>query len=120
MNPRVAFNVSAWKSAQPSQRIVVNEFRLGLGRRAWIPPEPGRGRFTVVELSAWTVLDPTYSTCTDVLLVTGVCRVRFHTSLYSTEKLWLTPLAPIAPLGFWANILLVVHRAPAQRATELL
>src|SRR5260370_19181727 len=84
--------------------MVVNEFKLGYGR-----PAPGCGRLRAVELSAWTVRDPTYSNSMDVVLVTGFWTAMFHTSLYSTEKLWLTSFAPLAALGLKLKIWFILQ-----------
>src|SRR6266705_2045277 len=83
-------------------------------------PTAGFGRFTAVELSAWTVLDPTYSSSTEVVCVTGFWTARFHTSLYSTEKLWLTAFAPIAPFGLKLKILFIVQGVEPHVAALLL
>src|SRR5579862_9766509 len=99
--------VSPLKDAQPSHRIVVNEFRLVKGRRACTFPTPGVGRFTAVWLSACTVREPTYWAETVVLLERAFWTARFHTSLYSTLKSWFTPFTPIAPLGLKVKILFI-------------
>ena len=48
------------------------------------------------------------------------CNATFHTSLYSIAKLWLTLLAPMAPVGLADRIFSVVYEGAVARLLTVL